>query len=76
MHAHETKGGFTGFTEALVMFCAIHKHCPARLRRDFLRHAGNILSEPRWLTQRHRLVEEWANHYGPLFHMRLAWIDV
>eukprot|EP00208_Stichococcus_sp_RCC1054_P002339 CAMPEP_0206139828 /NCGR_PEP_ID=MMETSP1473-20131121/7467_1 /ASSEMBLY_ACC=CAM_ASM_001109 /TAXON_ID=1461547 /ORGANISM="Stichococcus sp, Strain RCC1054" /LENGTH=576 /DNA_ID=CAMNT_0053533745 /DNA_START=97 /DNA_END=1827 /DNA_ORIENTATION=+ len=37
---------------------------------------GNILSEPRWLTQRHRLVEEWANHYGPLFHMRLAWIDV
>lgn len=34
------------------------------------------MSEPRWLTQRHRLVEEWANEYGPLFRMRLAWIDV
>ncbi len=21
-------------------------------------------------------MEEWANKYGPLFHMRLAWIDV
>jgi len=39
-------------------------------------HLAGNLAEASRTPQRHRVILDWANRFGLLYHVRLAWVDV